>query len=580
MVSKLRVGDEVSKYKIVKILGRGDFSTVYLAQDSVYNKKWIIKEIEYPIHNDEALKKFKSKFTKISKQLASLKHKGIVKIVDYFISEEGNIFLVREYLEGRFLNHFIGAQRWNISESRIRAWVAQIFDIIEYLHGQDPKVIMGVIVPSNIIITPMGRIRVMDLGLTRYFSADKQAQQLMKISPGFVAPELVARQMFPNEQSDVYSVGVLLHYLLSRIDPNNSPFDLKDISLYRNDISHSMTEAVNRAINRSPAKRFNSIAEFREAIFGSGESAQAPTTIECNAKEIIVEYAPQDQLIQGNFDIKSNDGSEINGVVIPKYSWLKVYPERFSGENINLKFWIDTAYMQPGSVQENSITIKSKSGIIKIPVKVTINPGMLKGMNPAIASFIMLIIPLLFMGLLEAFRRYLLNGAWLTFLRNFELVGKPLEEIQSKAGLINKMTYEPQVIFMGMLFALLIIVVPWLVPFLIGKFRQKLTNTTHNITLLPALFAMLLPSVALIVLNNLNVVPLNITIHNSLKFLELSRYLIPFVCINLLTLFMMILPKDFEKKSLIDRNPGLKLVFFLLIFVYFIGSVVYYIILI
>lgn len=74
MNKPLKVGEKLNNYEILKVLGQSELSTVYMARDEIQQKKWIIKEINPPLEDEDVLNSFKNRFIKICRQLSTLEN--------------------------------------------------------------------------------------------------------------------------------------------------------------------------------------------------------------------------------------------------------------------------------------------------------------------------------------------------------------------------------------------------------------------------------------------------------------------------------------------------------------------------
>lgn len=118
--------------------------------------------------------------------LAGLAHDRIVRIYDKF-SESNRHFLVMEYVEGETLEEKLKAAGGRIDESATIDIVLQVLDALEYLHSRNPPVIYRDLKPSNVMISPDGRVKVVDFGIARFFQT--QATATMVGTQGYAPPE-------------------------------------------------------------------------------------------------------------------------------------------------------------------------------------------------------------------------------------------------------------------------------------------------------------------------------------------------------------------------------------------------------
>ena len=90
--------------------------------------------------------------------------------------------------------------------------------MLTYLHGRNPPVIFRDLKPANIMLTPQGQIKLVDFGIARLFSPGKAGDTLVIGTPGYAPPEQYGKGQ-TDVRSDIYSLGVVLHTLLTRHDP-------------------------------------------------------------------------------------------------------------------------------------------------------------------------------------------------------------------------------------------------------------------------------------------------------------------------------------------------------------------------
>src|SRR5258708_27596551 len=107
--------------------------------------------------------------------------------------------------------------------SKVLSGAEQICDVLSYLHTQQPPVIFRDLKPSNVMISKNGHVYLIDFGIARIFKPGKQHDTVALGSPGYAAPEQYGKAQ-STPRSDIYSLGALLHYLLTGVDPSNQPF--------------------------------------------------------------------------------------------------------------------------------------------------------------------------------------------------------------------------------------------------------------------------------------------------------------------------------------------------------------------
>lgn len=271
------------RYELTKKLGQGGMGAVYLASDRrLSTVRWAVKEmsdaaITSPLERQQASAAFRHE----AELLARLDHPNLPRVTDHF-QEDGKNYLVMEFVAGETLLAY--GQRLGLPRplDEVLGWAGQLCDVLSYLHSQQPPVIFRDLKPANVMLTPDGTLKLIDFGIARLFkpgqSRDTQAFGTM----GYSAPEQYGRGQ-TDARSDVYSLGVLLHQLLTGFDPAAAPFRLPPANQVSPAVPAAVADVLARATANDPEQRFASVAEMRQALLGSGNLVQrgaafAPTS--------------------------------------------------------------------------------------------------------------------------------------------------------------------------------------------------------------------------------------------------------------------------------------------------------------
>jgi len=142
------------------------------------------------------------------------------------------------YLEGETLEDYQNrAANKRLMLSEVFTIGLQLCDILEYLHSHQPPIIFRDLKPANIILSSEKKVYVIDFGIARFFKPGKPKDTIALGSPGYAAPEQYGRAQ-TTPRADIYSLGAILHQMLTGKDPSESP--LRFVHLRRkNAASHS-----------------------------------------------------------------------------------------------------------------------------------------------------------------------------------------------------------------------------------------------------------------------------------------------------------------------------------------------------
>ncbi len=238
------------KYEIIRILGSGSFSEVYLARHLILRSECAIKVI----HKDST-----NQLVVLSEAelLKSLNHPSIPRLYD--ICEDDTCFyLIEEYVNGETLEEFLFHQK-SVSIQRYCEFCQQLCDFYEYLHTfytspifyQDLKPEHIFVCDSKLMLIDFGMILDTNVG-TDQFPLPGNAD--------FSAPEVLANGEF-SVSADIYTLGKMLEYLLSYV---NVP------------ISSNLQDIINQATDSLPELRFETAKSLQQAILAELQVCQAP----------------------------------------------------------------------------------------------------------------------------------------------------------------------------------------------------------------------------------------------------------------------------------------------------------------
>jgi Tol biopolymer transport system component/predicted Ser/Thr protein kinase len=266
-ISALPAGSTLSqRYRIIRLLGQGGMSRVYLAEDIRLGVQVAVKE------NLQAGPEARQQFEREAQILARLSHPNLPRVIDHFTDRQsGRQYLVMDYIEGEDLQAIM-KRSGPVPEQTALAWVGQVLDALEYLHRQRPPVIHRDVKPGNIKITPQGRAVLVDFGIAKMGGpAGSTLTGARAVTPGYAPPEQYG--MRTTERSDVYSVGATLYTLLTGRVPAEAPLRMAGERLVPPrqvvpSVSHHTQTAVLQAMEMDTSKRLGTMSELRQVLRG------------------------------------------------------------------------------------------------------------------------------------------------------------------------------------------------------------------------------------------------------------------------------------------------------------------------
>ena len=267
-------GTKLGPYEIVAPLGAGGMGEVYRAHDPRLNRDVAIKV---------SAAQFSQRFEREAKAIASLNHPHICQIYDV-----GPTYLVMEFIEGAPLHG-------PLPLDQALRYAVQICSALEAAHAKG--IIHRDLKPANILVTASG-IKLLDFGLALLSrdagGAERPADETAALSmtqagtilgtAPYMSPEQ-AEAKLADARSDIFSFGAVLYEMLSgrRAFTGDSAIAIMAAVLHREpetfETSPALQSIVTRCLRKSPAERFQSMTEVKDALLvaGSGASAQAAT---------------------------------------------------------------------------------------------------------------------------------------------------------------------------------------------------------------------------------------------------------------------------------------------------------------
>ncbi len=206
------------RFCIIKLLGQGGFGRTYLAEDrDKLNEKCVVKQFVPMMQGTAGLQKALELFEREARQLQQLGHHPQIPALSAYFSENNQLYLVQEYIEGETLDQILRKQGvW--TEQQVKELLISLLPVLQFIHQQN--VIHRDLKPDNIIRRRNGEYVLIDFGVAKDLSATVIHTQIgTRVgSDGYAARE----QMQGGEAyaaTDLYSLGATCFYLLTKISP-------------------------------------------------------------------------------------------------------------------------------------------------------------------------------------------------------------------------------------------------------------------------------------------------------------------------------------------------------------------------
>lgn len=264
MIGRLLSG----RYRIEAVVGTGGMAVVYRALDTQENRTVAIKVLRTEYESDM---EFVRRFSREAEAAAKVFHENIVNMLDVGIDDEMR-YIVMEYVDGQTLKEMIRSEGKIHPDVALRMTI-RILAAVDHAHRNG--IVHRDIKPQNILVDKEGRVKVADFGIARLKTSQTTQVDANGSAMGsvhYLSPEQ-ARGEVADEQSDLYSVGVVMYEMLT----GHVPFDgdtpisvaLKHVSetpksmrAENSKISRALDEVVMRALCKDKTRRYQTAAEM------------------------------------------------------------------------------------------------------------------------------------------------------------------------------------------------------------------------------------------------------------------------------------------------------------------------------
>ncbi|MGL5511217.1 MAG: GUN4 domain-containing protein [Microcoleaceae cyanobacterium] len=293
------------RYQAIKLIGQGGFGRTFLAKDGDKPSKpyCVIKQFFPSAQGTDNIQKASELFAQEAERLEELgKHPQIPELFAYFVTDDGQQYLVQEYIAGENLQTEL-ANHGVYKEAEVRELLIEILNILKFVHGKN--VIHRDIKPDNIIRRNSDqKLVLVDFGAAKYITSPSALNVTGTVigAAQYCSPEQARGK--PIFASDLYSLGVTCIHLLTLIDP----FDLFDISendwvwrdyLVNNPVTDQFSQVLDQLIAVGLKKRFSEVDQVFKSLnyqYSSPTPLSIPATIPSPTPPQIVVPAKYEKL--------------------------------------------------------------------------------------------------------------------------------------------------------------------------------------------------------------------------------------------------------------------------------------------
>lgn len=250
------------RYELLKLIGKGAITSVYLAMDKELNIPCAVKISKLSSVNNSDFAR--ESVSKEAQTIRLFNHPAIPKVID-IVEAPQYIAVVQEYVQGETLNDIIE----NFSPQpveRVIDWAKQVCDILSYLHSFNPPYIHRDIKPSNLMLEPNGAIKLIDFGIMRAYNLNKTRDTCFLGTRGYAAPEQFAGCGQTDARTDIYCLGMTMYHLLTGLDPKKEGFFAVPLCQVNQKLPKGLEYIVEKCTQLDPINRYQSCAELKNDL--------------------------------------------------------------------------------------------------------------------------------------------------------------------------------------------------------------------------------------------------------------------------------------------------------------------------
>jgi serine/threonine protein kinase/Flp pilus assembly protein TadD len=279
------IGTTIGRYKIVEKLGEGGMGVVYKATDTTLDRAVALKFLSAHLSASE---ENKARFTREAKATAALNHPNILAV--YEIGEkDGAIYFAMEYVEGKTLKDHIASLKsaTGISVEIAAGWIKQIASGLQAAH--EKEIIHRDIKPENVMLTPDGRLKIMDFGIAKLKGSSGLTKTGTSMGTlGYMSPEQ-AQGGTADHRTDIWSLGVMFYEMLTGEVPFKAEHEAGLLYLIVNEqpplpsamdkkIPRQVDPVVMRMLEKDREKRYASMTDVVGGIDQARKEIEASVT--------------------------------------------------------------------------------------------------------------------------------------------------------------------------------------------------------------------------------------------------------------------------------------------------------------
>jgi eukaryotic-like serine/threonine-protein kinase len=319
-----QIGD---KYKVISAVGAGSMGVVYKAVQNSTGREMAVKVLHGGAEGGDSA--HVRRFRREAKAVSALNHENIVRLFDFGFMEDGQPYIVTEFIKGKTLSQIL-RERGRLTLKEASPIMHQVCNAVEEAHRL--KIVHRDLKPENIILqepdqrisqnTKHGwrnrRIKVVDFGVAKLSSDANSSSASLTIegkvcgSPGYMSPEQ-CKGLPVDVRSDIYSLGIVLYEVISGHRPFSADTVMGLLFMHVNDkpppmnafcldldVPSQLEQVIRKSLSKNPDERHNTVAELWQEfeMACNGKSKESPKQSQKHSSNWIPFSGVENKLLQ------------------------------------------------------------------------------------------------------------------------------------------------------------------------------------------------------------------------------------------------------------------------------------------
>ncbi len=256
----------MGRYKVMLFLSREPMKIVYKVSDIRFpGKYWTLTQVDLFTTDLAVLERYQIATYQVFKDLLTLNHPKIAKVVDYFI-DMGSLFIVSEHVEGLTLRQYLDSVLEPLAEKKVLYIAKQMVDILSYLWAQRLIFLVDV-KPSSFILKKNGELVLAEFAIDKYIHSLDDETNFIAGTIGYIPPEFIQPELGGiDESSYIYTIGAIMYELITKLSPQETPFSFLPVMSVNSRASTYIEKLIHRAVAYNKKDRYSRFSEFKRDL--------------------------------------------------------------------------------------------------------------------------------------------------------------------------------------------------------------------------------------------------------------------------------------------------------------------------